>query len=240
MSEIQQNTLYLLTPCSYIARDHLTLQVEVPVYPPDLPPEKRTREAATDWRKLSIPIHHLESICVFGPSTVSPPALDLCWEHGVAVNYLSEYGHFQARLTGGADTSVQQVIDALARQLKYLADQGDLEKIRGAEGMASQLYFSVFTLTLKQQRDAFRFVTRTRRPPRDRINCLLSFTYAGDRQPVRQPRSEFLHQVQRQGRTVWTVRVEKAHERVPMLTSAATQSCRIRVPRSPGLRKRNA
>src|SRR5207244_11047717 len=34
------------------------------------------------------------------------PALDLCWEHGVAVNYLSEYGYLQARLTGVADTSV--------------------------------------------------------------------------------------------------------------------------------------
>jgi len=34
---------------------------------------------------------HLESICVFGPSTISPPALDLCWEHGVAVNFLSEW-----------------------------------------------------------------------------------------------------------------------------------------------------
>ena len=31
---------------------------------------------------------------------------------------------------------------------------------------------------LKQQREDFRFVTRTRRPPRDRINCLLSFIYA--------------------------------------------------------------
>ena len=229
MSEIQQNTLYLLTAGSYVARDHLTLQVEVPLYPPELPPGKRTREAATDWRKLSIPIHHLESICVFGPSTVSPPALDLCWEHGVAVNYLSEHGHFQARLTGVADTSVtlrrtqfraaddparsasiarcivagkiqnsrnsllraaretdnesegaqlQTVIDALARQLKHLAEEGDLEKVRGAEGLASQLYFSVFSFTLKQQREAFAFGTRTRRPPRDRINCMLSFTYA--------------------------------------------------------------
>src|SRR5207247_5528295 len=57
-------------------------------------------------RQLSITIHHLESICVFGPSTVSPPALDLCWEHGVAVNYLSEHGYLQARMTGVADTSV--------------------------------------------------------------------------------------------------------------------------------------
>src|SRR6266478_8231251 len=44
--------------------------------------------------------------------------------------------------------------------------------------MASQLYFSVLSLTLKQQRDDFSFTTRSRRPPRDRINCLLSCLYA--------------------------------------------------------------
>ena len=88
-------------------RDHLTLQVEVPVYPPDLPPEERCRETAVDTKKLSIPIHHLESICIFGPSiTLSAPALALCWEHGAAVNYLTEWGRLQARMTGVADTSV--------------------------------------------------------------------------------------------------------------------------------------
>jgi CRISPR/Cas system-associated endonuclease Cas1 len=106
MPDIQQNTLYLTTHGSYVARDHLTLQVEVPVYPEDLPREERCRERATDWRKLSIPIHMLESICVFGASSISPPALDLCWEHGVAVNYLRENGYLQARMTGVADTSV--------------------------------------------------------------------------------------------------------------------------------------
>ena len=34
--DIAQNTLYLTTPASYVARDHLTLQVEVPVYPDGL------------------------------------------------------------------------------------------------------------------------------------------------------------------------------------------------------------
>jgi len=227
--DIQQNTLYLTTSGSYVARDHLTLQVEVPVFPDGLPLAERTREKASEWRKLSIPIHHLESICVFGVSTISPPALDLCWEHGVAVNFHSEFGYLQARLTGVADTSVtlrraqfraadvparcagiarqiiagkiqnsrnsllraareneveaeqeklQEVIGALARQLQYLEGQDDLEKVRGAEGMAAQLYFSVFTLTLKQQREAFAFSSRSRRPPRDRVNCLLSFLYA--------------------------------------------------------------
>src|SRR5437016_9893923 len=106
MGDLQQNTLYLTTPGSYVARDHLTLQVEVPLYPADLPPAERARDRAADWRKLSIPVHMLESICVFGPSAISAPALDLCWEHGVAVNYLSEDGYLQARLTGVADTSV--------------------------------------------------------------------------------------------------------------------------------------
>ena len=235
MNSVQQNTLYLMTPGSYVARDHLTLQVEVPLYPPDLPAAERNRSNVSDTKKLSIPIHHLESICFFGPSTISPPALDLCWEHGVAVNFLSEHGHFQARMTGVADTSVtlrrsqfraaddagrcaaiarqivagkiqnsrnsllraaretddseeqsqlQTVIDALGRQIRRLAEpfssdpSSHLDTLRGAEGMAAQLYFSVLNLTLKQQREAFQFTSRSRRPPRDCMNCLLSFLYA--------------------------------------------------------------
>jgi len=237
LDSIQQNTLYLTTPGTYAARDHLTLQVEVPEYPPDLPPEKREPKAAIGQRKLSIPIHHLESICVFGASTISPPALDLCWEHGVAVNYLSQFGYLQARMTGVADTSVtlrraqfraadnpvqcatiaRQIIagkfqnsrnsllraaretdavierdqltvatDALARQIQDLgrwtpedlAQPGAVDRLRGAEGMGAVTYFGVFGLLLKQQREEFAFTTRSRRPPRDRINCMLSFLYA--------------------------------------------------------------
>jgi CRISPR-associated protein Cas1 len=44
--------------------------------------------------------------------------------------------------------------------------------------MAAQLYFSVFTFMLKRQREVFTFSVRSRRPPRDRVNCLLSFLYA--------------------------------------------------------------
>jgi CRISPR-associated protein Cas1 len=235
--EIIQNTLYLTTPATLVNRDHLTLQVEVPVYPADLPDNKRTRDQATDWRKVSIPIHHLESLCAFGPITVTPPALDLCWEHGVAVHFLSEWGYLQARLTGVADTSVtlrraqfraadvparcaaiaraiiagklqnsrnsllraaretedaaertslETATEALARQIQdlgrwtpeRLGAAGALDALRGAEGMGAQTYFSVFTWLLKQQREDFSFTTRSRRPPRDRINCLLSFLYA--------------------------------------------------------------
>ncbi|MBM3883940.1 MAG: type I-C CRISPR-associated endonuclease Cas1 [Planctomycetes bacterium] len=237
MPDIAQNTLYLTTPGSLVARDHLTLQVEVPVYPPELAAEERSRDRAIDWRKLSIPIHHLESICAFGQVTITPPALDLCWERGVAVNFLTENGHLHARLTGVADTSValrraqfraadaraqcaaiaRQIVagklqnsrnsilraaretdsaveqdrlsdaaEALARQIQSLnrwsadslREPGALDGLRGVEGMGSATYFACFSLLLKQQRAEFAFGARSRRPPRDRINCLLSFLYA--------------------------------------------------------------
>lgn len=101
--DLQQNTLYLTTRGSYLSRDHLTLTAEVPVYPPGLPEAERCREKAVEWRKLSIPIHHLESVCIFGASSVSPPALDLCWEHGVAVNFLTRRSRNQE---AGADWAV--------------------------------------------------------------------------------------------------------------------------------------
>jgi CRISPR-associated protein Cas1 len=229
MDSIQQNTLYLTTAGTYVGRDHLTLQVEVPLYPDGLPIAARVRENSNGARKLSVPIHHLESVCLFGASTISASALDLCWEHGVAVNYLSDYGYLQARLTGVADTSVtlrrtqfraaddpakcvavarqiiagkiqnsrnsllraaresdspedreqlEAVTDKLAGMIRNLASVGELDALRGAEGMASNLYFMVFSLTIKQQREDFAFSSRSRRPPRDRINCLLSFLYA--------------------------------------------------------------
>jgi CRISPR-associated endonuclease Cas1 len=56
--------------------------------------------------KLAVPIHHLESVCVFGQSIVSPAALELCWEHGVPVNYFSENGYFVGRWEGVTNTSV--------------------------------------------------------------------------------------------------------------------------------------
>lgn len=233
MDTIQQNTLYLTTPGTYVSRDHLTFQVEVPVYPEGLPLEERTKDKATGTRKLSIPVHHLESICLFGQGTISPPALDLCWEHGIAVHFLNEWGRLHARLTGVADTSVTlrrvqfraaddparcihiarhfvagkmqnarnsllraareiddpeetarltTATDALARCLRDLprddSANSTLDALRGMEGHSSSLYFGVFALALKQQRAPFAFTVRSRRPPRDRINCLLSFLYA--------------------------------------------------------------
>ncbi|MDA1036400.1 MAG: CRISPR-associated endonuclease Cas1, partial [Chloroflexi bacterium] len=106
MESIHHNTLYVTTPGTYVARDHLTLQVEAPIFPDGLPAEQRIRDNSTGIRKLAVPIHHLESVCIFGVSTITPSALRLCWDSGVAVNFLGPFGELQARMTGVADTSV--------------------------------------------------------------------------------------------------------------------------------------
>lgn len=51
---------------------------------------------------------------------------------------------------------------------------GDL---MGFEGSAAKLYFGVFDQLILQQRDDFSFQDRTRRPPLDNMNSLLSFLY---------------------------------------------------------------
>jgi CRISPR-associated protein Cas1 len=53
-----------------------------------------------------------------------------------------------------------------------------LDEMRGIEGSAAQAYFEVFDLLIRAQRTDFRFSGRSRRPPRDRMNALLSFVYA--------------------------------------------------------------
>jgi len=51
------------------------------------------------------------------------------------------------------------------------------EKLRGYEGEAASLYFSVFDDMILQQKDHFYFNGRNRRPPMDRVNAILSFVY---------------------------------------------------------------
>ena len=219
---INQNTLYLTTPGTVVTKKNLTLRIEI---------EKETR--------LSVPIHHLESICAFGRVVITPPAMALCWDHQVAIHYHTENGYLLAQVLGSGDTryllrraqyaaaddpreasvmarqfvagKLQNARSNLLRTGREAEQDSDrnklaaaatelarlihrlgqdrfiakdcglreaLDPIRGVEGLGAKTYFSVFRYMLKQQREEFGFMTRTRRPPRDRMNCLLSFVYA--------------------------------------------------------------
>ena len=73
---------------------------------------------------------------------------------------------------------LQQAGGALAEILTRLKAVTDLNAVRGHEGDAARTYFGVFGHMLRGQPDDFGFDGRTRRPPRDRTNAVLSFLYA--------------------------------------------------------------
>jgi CRISP-associated protein Cas1 len=69
--------------------------------------------------------------------------------------------------------------DDLAASLRALPGVNDLDSLRGVEGEAARQYFSGLNLLVRaDQRAAFQMDGRTRRPPRDRFNAVLSFLYA--------------------------------------------------------------
>ena len=74
--------------------------------------------------------------------------------------------------------ALRQAAQSLASLLVSLPAQATTDAVRGIEGQAAALYFEVFGLMLTVPTDDFSFRLRTRRPPRDRVNALLSFVYA--------------------------------------------------------------
>jgi CRISPR-associated protein Cas1 len=66
---------------------------------------------------------------------------------------------------------------SLSRILRSIADVPDLDGLRGKEGEASAIYFAVFDHLILCNKDDFFFHGRSRRPPLDNVNALLSFIY---------------------------------------------------------------
>lgn len=58
------------------------------------------------------------------------------------------------------------------------AKAGDMAELRGIEGEGAQVYFSLYDDMILQQKDDFCFHTRSKRPPKDNVNALLSFAYS--------------------------------------------------------------
>lgn len=69
------------------------------------------------------------------------------------------------------------VMKDLARMVKHVDKTKDLNVLRGLEGQAAHIYFSVFNQLILSQKEDFILTERNRRPPLDRINALLSFLY---------------------------------------------------------------
>jgi CRISP-associated protein Cas1 len=53
----------------------------------------------------------------------------------------------------------------------------DIDQLRGIEGYAAKAYFGAFSEMIRMNREGFEFKERSKRPPKDGINALLSFAY---------------------------------------------------------------
>ena len=72
-------------------------------------------------------------------------------------------------------------LDAAALRLSRLVEELQkpkaLDTVRGHEGDAARVYFEVFDHLITESKEKFFFRTRSRRPPLDNLNALLSFLY---------------------------------------------------------------
>ena len=69
-------------------------------------------------------------------------------------------------------------VDQFAKVSRKLLREEALDNIRGIEGRAANDYFGLFNDFIVAQKEDFVFNGRSRRPPLDRVNCLLSFLYS--------------------------------------------------------------
>ena len=87
-------------------------------------------------------------------------------------------GAREAKNKADADV-LSRTADNLAASLRSLPEASDTDVVRGIEGEAARNYFAALNLIVREDfRSIFQLDGRTRRPPRDRFNALLSFLYS--------------------------------------------------------------
>lgn len=207
------NTLYVMTPHSYLHLENDTLRVDV----------ERVK-------KLQVPLHHLGSVVCLGNIMLSPALMHRCADDGISLVLLDGNGRYKARLEGSVSGNIllrqaqhrqagnsafalnvsramiagklRNSRQVLLRGAREASDEADaktltaaatalrasvrnlplaenLDSVRGIEGDATKVYFSALNGVVRRDaRQHFGMDGRTRRPPRDRLNALLSFLYS--------------------------------------------------------------
>ena len=85
-------------------------------------------------------------------------------------------GNDRARATIAKDITL--IKDAISK-IDRGQETDSLDRLRGLEGIAAKAYFHSFSALLNDRvPETLQMAGRTKHPPRDRINCLLSFGYA--------------------------------------------------------------
>ena len=83
----------------------------------------------------------------------------------------------RAQRDHGPDPAIASAVDVIADVIRRTLRASDTDTLRGLEGEAANAYFNAFGGMVLAQKDAFEMKTRSRRPPLDPLNALLSFLY---------------------------------------------------------------
>ncbi len=74
-------------------------------------------------------------------------------------------------------SDIERVSALLKNSLQSLKCARTCDEIRGIEGESAALYFSIFDKLITAKKNEFSFEGRTRRPPKDPVNAVLSYCY---------------------------------------------------------------
>lgn len=96
-------------------------------------------------------------------------------QRSVLMRSLRDYGEDYAPADRQAIETVTERLSRIVRRVELSDDTLDL--LRGSEGEAAYLYFSVFDHLIRSPDVELRWSGRSRRPPLDPVNALLSFLY---------------------------------------------------------------
>lgn len=179
-----------------------------------------------DKKEARRPFINIEDIYCFSYLGCSPALMKKCADYGIALNFFSPDGQFQARIQGktkgniflrkaqfelfaspppllmqntvasklsntrylirrslhdnpqlDADGEISDCIDYLNHGIETAYEMTDSESLMGLEGSCAKAYFRIFDKLILQQKDNFKMTSRTKRPPLDPVNAVLSFLY---------------------------------------------------------------
>ncbi len=98
---------------------------------------------------------------------------------GKLLNCRSVLQRFSRDYPSAVDSDFSKRFSKLTDGISRLkSEEMSLNELRGMEGLFSKVYFSCFDDLILSRDAAFSFDGRTRRPPLDRVNALLSFVYS--------------------------------------------------------------
>jgi CRISPR-associated protein Cas1 len=95
-------------------------------------------------------------------------------QRAVVSRALRDHGEMLAQDARDALERTQKRLAIIGRRLRI---ESGIDVLRGLEGEAAQSYFGVFQHLIRVDDPTFRFSGRSRRPPLDALNALLSFLY---------------------------------------------------------------